>query len=118
MEELVKVLTKMAIDEVDENGVYFEDSILFDSIEPITIDKDVYKVNFYDETELIFCEECWNMFLQVFEVFKNGEKIGYVGRECRISCCGGDTQNFDFEILKPVKIETTYWERPNKKEIF
>ena len=109
MEKLLEIINEAEADEIDENGEYFEDKLLFGVLE-LDIDSDKYELKLYDETEAILVEECWTAYLQIFDVCKNGELIGYIGRENRMSCCGSDECG-KFKEFKPKEITTITWER-------
>lgn len=110
IEELIEIMNHKVEEEIDEDGNYFEDDIMFNSIKPIIINGDCYEVEFYDETDLVLCEECWTKCLQIFKVYRNDEYIGYLGRECKVSCCG-DSKEGKFEEYKAKTIEVTIWEK-------
>lgn len=102
MEELLTRINEraeMAKDgDVESDGEYFEDKLMNNELE-INIDGDVYKIEHYDMTDNILYKECWTFFITIFEVMKNGEHFGYIGRRTNESCCG------DFEDKKFVKAE-------------
>ena len=48
IEELIEIMNHKVEEEIDEDGNYFEDDIMFNSIKPIVINGDYYEVEFYD----------------------------------------------------------------------
>ena len=48
IEELIEIMNRKVEEEIDEDGNYFEDDIMFNSIKPIVINGDYYEVEFYD----------------------------------------------------------------------